>query len=122
MNIEAFHLKQSQLTNALDWFALYDKSYSGGGGGTGEFVNPHITLTIYHQAYDGATNYHDAPKELQFYLKKQIEKCSHLIAAQAIAEMKEDLKKLAELAKAEAEEILRLAKGVTTEIVTLAVV
>lgn len=110
MSISAFQTKQRELKAAKQWFSLYSKPYHGGGGGIGRFVNPSISLEIYHQEYDGATNYHKPSKEFGHYLDKAVESFSKQIVEKALALLKNDVKDLAVKAAAEAQQILDLAK------------
>ena len=53
----------------IEWLDLVGQPYRGGGGGVGEF---HNSRQIYHQAYDGATNYHDMPRCIEEYYYKAL--------------------------------------------------
>ncbi len=61
--IEKYSALKEQKRWADEWIALYGAPYSGGGGGIGKVSSLEAKATIYHQAYNGATNYHDIPKE-----------------------------------------------------------
>ncbi len=61
--IDEYQAAQHQLRKFNDWASLIGKEYFGGtrgrGGSYGQVVSAAIVLTIYHQEYDGARNYHD---------------------------------------------------------------
>lgn len=69
MNPIDTYLKQKrELEYFREWRSLIGKEYFGGtrgkGGEYGSVVSAQGSLTIYHQASDGATNYHDLDKAL----------------------------------------------------------
>lgn len=61
--IDEYQTAKQRLAAFDAWAGLIGKEYFGGtrgkGGCFGEVVSASGTLTIYHQAYDGARNYHD---------------------------------------------------------------
>lgn len=59
--IDAYHKSVDDWRCAEQWIALIGKEYRGGGGGIGEVRSIYVKSTVYSQAYDGATNYHDIP-------------------------------------------------------------
>lgn len=113
--IEYFQQKRAALRAAESWRALIGKRYSGGGGGTGNVCNATVTLTIYHQEYDGATNYHEAPHELLGFVEMIVLQRDVALIDAALAAMREDVRVAAEKASAEAHEVLTVASSPVPE-------
>ena len=72
--IETYKKMKNGQQKCKEWASLIGKPYSGGGGGIGKIVSVALCAgdnapTIYHQAYNGATNYHRMPDELRNYLE-----------------------------------------------------
>ena len=94
------------------WAELLGKEYTGGGGGVGSLRYASLdtremkTPTIYHQAYDGARNYHPAPKEFLKYLDAEIRSRFPEILAAARGAQAEKLKELAAEARQEHEDLM----------------
>lgn len=92
------------------WFELIGQPYSGGGGGIGKVHSVSIGCgdsapTIYHQAYNGATNYHYMPIDLKPYVETIIKNDFKGILEKAFKLYEKDLSDLAELAKKEYDDI-----------------
>ena len=107
--IEAFQQKRRALRDAESWRALIGKRYGGGGGGTGNVCKAVVTLTVYHQEYDGATNYHEAPHELRGFIERIAMQRGVELIDEALAVMRMDVRSAAEKAAGEANEVLALA-------------
>lgn len=65
--IDQYQQQKRRLELFEAWASLIGKEYFGGtrgqGGKYGEVTGATGSLTIYHQAYDGANNYHDLDKD-----------------------------------------------------------
>lgn len=78
--------------SAQRWFVLLGSEYRGGGGGKGFIA--HTTKckpVIYHQATNGATNYHDAPNEFAPYLDKALAHHAKEVISTAMAYLDADI-------------------------------
>lgn len=104
--IEWFQEKKRCLRDAQSWAALIGKKYSGGGGGFGEVCRVNAVFTIYHQPYDGATNYHEAPKALREAIESVLKSRARAIIDEALSVLDAEVKTAAKKAAAEAEEVL----------------
>ena len=104
--IEWFQAQKLALYRAEEWAALVGKRYEGGGGGYGEVRPPVVTMTVYHQPYDGATNYHEAPKEMRKCIEQVVLRDSARIIAGALGIMRERVALAAKKATREAEDVL----------------
>lgn len=69
--IEEYRQMKRHADHASAWLSLHGNEYFGGargkGGQYGSFITHGVSvqgLQIYHQEYDGATNYHECPIEL----------------------------------------------------------
>ena len=119
MKINEFRTLSAQLHYSQNWFGKFGREFRGGGGGVGHLASQHndkIMLTIYHQASDGATNYHEIPMEFVPYMMKSIRKNFEAIAKEAIEMMEADLKKAAEEARAEYAGLMEAA-GITVPVI-----
>ncbi len=106
--IHEYHRYKQSLESTKKWLALIGARYEGGGGGTGYVHGVHTEFTIYHQAYDGATNYHEMPnRDFQIELDRAVYNHLKEIIKSAISEMEKNLSELAVFAKAEAETITK---------------
>jgi len=106
--IGAFNAIKAARVVAHDWADKIGRYYEGGRGGTGRVVRASFsTLVVYHQPYDGATNYHDAPACLKPYLDAALLKASPEIIKSALAAMKADEDAAASAAVAEHAELMR---------------
>jgi len=107
--LQEYQNYKNALSQAGNWFALLGKPYDGGGGGTGNIPAHGVTVKfdIYHQPYDGATNYNEIPnRDTQEALNKAVyEKLPKLIGI-ALADMEKKLGELAIKARVEADAIL----------------
>lgn len=87
------------LSDSQNWFALIGAEYSGGCRSgvreRGRITSINVQPTVYHQAYDGATNYHEAPKELQAALEKVVIRRFSELYAEAITILHEEKAKAA---------------------------
>lgn len=87
------------------WAGKLGKEYFGGtrgeGNQYGEIISASGHLTIYHQEYDGATNYHEMDKNFDYLLSAAMKTNGHLL----VKEMREILSKELEAAKAEAQKL-----------------
>ena len=104
MKVDDFKRLSAELHWAKNWFGKYGREYHGGGGGIGDLASAHndkLNLTIYHQPSDGATNYHEIPKEFVPYMLKAIRNEFKSLATKAIEMMEADLKKAADEARTE---------------------
>lgn len=93
-----------------EWYELVGKPYIGGGGGIGKlhsitFDGGKFSPTVYHQAYNGATNYHQMPKELFPYFEQVIKNNFRDLFTKAMEMYSVDIEKCAVQAKREYEEI-----------------
>ncbi len=75
-----------QLREAHEWYSLYGSRYSGGGGGVGHF---HCNVHIYHQAYNGAKNYHPVADGLRQSVHEKLRDVLPGIVEQALKELGE---------------------------------
>jgi len=107
--IAAFNAFQRELRYAEGWSALIGKPYHGGGGGVGAISGVTFNATVYHQEYDGATNYHDVPDGLKIALAKAIRRNFKTLLAEALDQMQQEKKALA--AKALEEQKLLMAEA-----------
>ena len=102
---EKYLYAHNELHRAKLTRALINSPYEGGGGGIGHIVRREAKITVYHQPYNGANNYHDFPEKLN-------EALGNLITVEmidkAIEVMQADVRKLA---KEAAEELQRLLAG-----------
>ena len=78
------------IKNANHWAGLIGKKYNGGGGGTGNIASLTISTRIYHQEYDGATNYHEIPEVFGKYLAKTVLKNFDKLKQEALDLMEAD--------------------------------
>ena len=99
--IDQFQQFNNELGYARGWVEMIGKRYEGGGGGIGKIVNCTLLMEVYSQSYDGATNYHDCPKELAVAMAEVIKQDSHQIIDKAIAIMELRAKELAKAAHEE---------------------
>lgn len=91
--------------------------YIGGGGGTGSLATASddtVRLTIYHQAYDGAKNYHEIPGPFVPYMLRAIRNNFEKLTAEAISILEQDMKAAAKEASEELAAIMRDA-GISPE-------
>jgi hypothetical protein len=107
-------LKREQL-EARAWAELLGKEYTGGGGGIGYLYNCNLatedlsTPTIYHQAYNGAKNYHGAPRDFLRHLEKAISQKFEELLAMALVHQDNELKEAAQKAVEVHEKLLHEA-------------
>lgn len=87
--------------------ALVGKPYGGGGGGIGGYVNAHFSVSIYHQEYDGATNYHEVEKSIQYIVNDAALKMAPQIMETVRKYLAEKLKSAAILARKESDQIAK---------------
>ena len=97
-------------TKSKEWYELVGKPYIGGGGGIGKlhsitFDGGKFSPTVYHQAYNGATNYHQMPSKLLPYFEQVIKNNFRDLFTKAMKLYSEDIEKCAVQAKLEYEEI-----------------
>jgi len=99
---------KQNLESTKKWLALIGARYEGGGGGTGHIHGVRTKFAIYHQAYDGATNYHEIPNnDFQMELDRAVYNSLKETIKTAVSEMEKNLSELAVFAKAEAEAITK---------------
>lgn len=82
--IDNYNQIKNKVARFEQWANLLGKEYFGGTRGKGreygKVVSAHGKLTIYHQEYDGANNYHDLNKEFDDVLESaMIQNASTLI-------------------------------------------
>ena len=111
--ISDFQKMHSACLYAKRWVDLIGSSYKGGGGGIGKVAHTSCcNIELYHQAYDGATNYHEASgEELKTALNTAFQAKASEIIKDALATMENQRVNLAAAAKSEAESIIALAGG-----------
>jgi hypothetical protein len=98
------------------WFSLLGKPYSGGGGGIGGLRSVDIrNIEIYHQAYDGANNYHKIEDELKIKLETVIKKNFRMLIEQAMELMENEKKELAQKALDETNMLMEEAGLIPTD-------
>lgn len=90
-----------ELDKANRWFSLIGAEYAGGGGGTGQLRSIDVEAVVYHQAYNGAPNYHDIPEELKRALNSAVRANAKMLFSQAFEALEEKRKALAADALAE---------------------
>lgn len=107
--IDNYNELKNKVARFERWAGLLGKEYFGGtsgrGGQYGRVVPFETTgkLTIYHQEYDGANNYHEMDKEFEEFLQKaMIQHSQNLIES-----MRESLNKELEIAKQKAAELVK---------------
>ena len=112
--IQEYHRYKQSLELTKKWLALIGSRYEGGGGGIGRLNGVHTRFAIYHQAYDGATNYHEIPNnDFQLALDRAVYNNLKEIIKTAVSTMETNLKELAVYAKAEADAIAKDAGLIT---------
>lgn len=94
-DIDKFTKYQQELGYAAHWAGLIGKPYHGGGGGIGDITGVTLNVTVYHQAYDGATNYHEVPDALKVELAKAVRRNFKTLLAEAQEAMQVEKKALA---------------------------
>ncbi len=116
------HAKQA-LGEACQWWALHGKEYFGGTCGKGNEYGHFASgatmvngLTIYHQEYDGAANYHDCPKSLSAAIGEVLKRTTagHEVIRLAIQRMSDATKQAAQGAAKEHKAMMDAA-GITEE-------
>lgn len=105
--IDNYNLLKSKVARFESWASLIGKEYFGGtrgkGGEYGEITTASGSLTIYHQAYDGANNYHNLDKEFECVLQLAMKEHGHIL----IESMRKSLNKELEKARQEAAELAK---------------
>lgn len=107
--IEEYKDIKNKFCKSKEWFELIGKPYNGGGGGIGKLHS--VTLdsrnppTIYHQAYNGATNYHYMPDVMKPYVEQIIKNNFKELFEKAFKLFEQDVSNKAEEAKREYESI-----------------
>lgn len=104
--IEWFQSCKLALRRAEDWAGLIGKRYEGGGGGWGELRPPVVTMSVYYQPYDGATNHHGAPKELRECIEEVVLRDGERIVKEALGIMQARVTEAAKKAIGEATAVL----------------
>ncbi len=106
-SIDAFQRIKDQERQAKEWVGLIGAHYSGGGGGVGKVATAGATVTIYHQAYDGAVNYHECPNdEMQGALNDAASIKANEILALALRIMSERVRLKAGYAEKDAKAVM----------------
>lgn len=110
--IEDYKAFKHKFNKCEEWSNLIGKEYKGGGGGIGRLEKIVIAMDglspqVYHQAFNGATNYHCMPPEFKDYVEYAIKQHSKLIMNTALEKMKYDVRMIAEQAKQEYESLLK---------------
>lgn len=112
---DKFNAAKRSLQIFRSWKSLIGKEYTGGtrgkGGEYGEVVRAVFTCEIYHQEYDGATNYHRSNQAYQEVLNEAARQHASAIldtAEQMLAQKQMDA---AIAAKTEALAIIEAAEG-----------
>ena len=98
-----------EVADAKAWAALIGSEYRGGGGGVGKLTSLSIKATAYHQQYDGATNYHDAPGPLSIALGLAAGRQFSSLLDSALAQMEIALSEAAKAAHAEHSDLMNAA-------------
>ena len=98
--IEKYRAAKREQSACHQWAALLSSPYFGGGGGIGALrsvliANDESSLTIYHQAYDGAANYLDMPLSLATHMEEAIKANFSRLLADALARQEAALKDFA---------------------------
>ena len=106
--IQQFQKAKCHLDYLKGWASLIGKEYHGGGGGLGDVVKASCKLTIYFQASNGSTNYHDVPAGQEF-IDEALKRMSGAVVGRAIQLAEENLKELAKAAAAEANAVIEAA-------------
>ena len=88
--IEQYNSAKREQSACQQWAALLGSPYRGGGGGIGELRSVRLAKgegspTIYHQASDGATNYHAMPLSLSAHMEEAIKANFGRLLADALA-------------------------------------
>lgn len=99
--IDEYRKHKEAMRHAEHWAALIGRRYHCGGGGIGEVKSVEVDATVYHQEYDGATNYHAVPQGLRLALQSRIKAAFRDLLREALSDMEEERIKLAEAAHAE---------------------
>lgn len=108
--IQKFQQAKAELGYIKAWANLIGSEYHGGGGGIGEIVKAHAEFTIYHQACNGSTNYHEC-REASPFVNEAVRLMGGAIIRKAIALAEANMQELAKAALAEAEEVTAAAKA-----------
>lgn len=105
--IDEYNQLKNKVARFESWASLIGKEYfgetRGKGGKYGEIVSASGNLTVYHQAWDGANNYHDLDKEFHGILELAMKEHSHIL----IESMRKSLNKQLEIAKQKAAELVK---------------
>ena len=104
--IDHFVTAHRTLFEFRSWRGLIGQTYAGGGGGIGKVSNAECSLIIYHQVYDGATNYHAPPGGLNEMFKAAAIQHSGAILDSVEAQLVEKVEEARKDAEALAREIL----------------
>lgn len=103
--LDQFKAARARLAAAESYFAKFD--HAGWMSQTGRVVSCTIgEFTIYHQAYAGATNYHEADKWMVNYIGKAVCNLGESIRRDVLRQLREEFEAAAKEAKAEADEVL----------------
>jgi hypothetical protein len=92
--------------DAEKWISLIGREYRGGGGGIGGLRSVSVKAEIYHQEYNGATNYHSIPADLAPYIDRVVLRMFPAIFIEALAAVDASITDLAKQSLAEYKEQL----------------
>ena len=108
--VEEYRAAKRALREAEQVADLIGKEYHGGGGGIGKIHSLSIAMEVYHQEYNGATNYHRA-KSLDSAMSAVARAIAPKLIADAIERLKADVAILAKAAHKEQAALLAEAES-----------
>lgn len=100
-DISEFLKFKREHSRATEWANLLGAPYHGGGGGIGALTMLKAEMKIYHQAYNGATNYHEPPELMRKAIERQISLRFKDIVSGALADLSKQREALAAKAQEE---------------------
>jgi hypothetical protein len=104
-----------EIAKSKQWFALLGSPYRGGGGGVGKISSVKCTLEIYHQEYDGASNYHKISGAVEAELDLVFREAAPALLKKAFENLEEKRIEAARLAVAEHTRLLE-ESGLTASV------
>lgn len=95
--IDKYKKEKRELGYSESWRDLIGSPYSGGGGGIGMICNAYIhTITVYHQPYDGANNYHEMPESLKPFFNQVLKSEGKSLIDKAVSLQRDTVIRLAD--------------------------
>lgn len=110
--IEQYKGAKAEQLQCLEWWGLHGARYEGGGGGYGKVsrvavrIGPGSAPVIYHQAHNGANNYHEMPMALSRHLDAAILDAFPALMEDALRRQKQAVDAIGKEALGEYQELL----------------